>query len=237
MGRQIHQAIVSSFRVYSEPRVVGYVTRMGRSIARVAERQDLSYQFTVLYDDRVYATQAPGGFVYVTTGFLNYLQNEAELAAVLAHEIAQLQYRDPRLSLSRKALSLLTQTGAVAAPFFGPFGVLAAGSLVLLNAVVESRTLSPERRLGLADRRSLRYLVKAGQDPQGYLDLAARFLTLDREWAPYSYDYLSTHPMTLHRYQKILAEFEEVPLGEKTFTVNRARYQEMTKGAREIYPR
>jgi len=83
LGRQIHQAILTSFRVYSEPRVVGYVTRMGNTLAKKASRKDLHYQFTVLYDDRLYATSAPGGFVYVTTGFINFCRNEAELSAVL----------------------------------------------------------------------------------------------------------------------------------------------------------
>lgn len=235
MGRQIHQAIVASFRIYTEPRLVGYVTRIGRSLTRVANRQDLGYQFTVLYDDRVYATQAPGGYVYLTTGFLNFLQNEAELAAVLAHEIGQLQYRDPSLSISRNAVRLAAQGGAIAAPLFGPFGILAAGGLVLLNALVESKTATPKVRLEKADRLALHYLVEADRDPQGYLDVFSRFLNRNPEWTPYCYDYLSSRPVTLERFRGVLAEFEKLPLEGRSFTVHRERYLEMTKGVREIY--
>ena len=237
MGREIHQAIVASFRIYTEPRVVGYVTRIGRSIARSAERQGLAYQFTILYDDRVYATEAPGGYVYVTTGFLNFLQNEAELAAVLAHEIGELQYRDPSLSVSRRVLHLAAQGGAVAAPLFGPFGTIAAGGLVLLDALVESKIATPEGRLQRADRLALLYLVEAGRDPQGYLDVLSRFLNRNPEWTPYCYDYLQSRPVTLARFQQVLAEFEKLPLEGRSFTANRARYLEMTKGVREIYQR
>lgn len=237
MGRQIHQAIVSSFRVYTEPRVVGYVTRIGNSIARKANRQDFPYRFTVLYDDRIYATEAPGGFVYVTTGFLNFLQNESELAAVLAHEIGELQYRDPRFSNMRRVSNWAATAGAVVGPLLGPVGMLSATGLVLLNAWGESRIATPEERVLLADREALYYLVKANHDPQGYMDLLSRFLNTRQDWAPYCYDYLSSRPVTLDRYQKVLDEFEKLPLEEKSFSVHRDRFLAITKGVREIYQR
>lgn len=235
MGRQIHQAIVTSFRVYTEPQAVDYVTKTGEAITRHAGRKGLPYRFTVLYDPRVYATEAPGGYIYVTTGFLNFLENEAELSALLASEVALLQFRDPRLSGSRKALKVVTQAGTVMAPMLGQIGILAAAGLVLLNVVSDSKDLTPEKKLRRADEKALAYLVEAGQDPQGYLDLYGRILHPDPKWSPYLYDYLSSHPMTLDRYQSILKQFEGLPLGGKSFHVHHHRYLEMTKGVREIY--
>lgn len=235
IGRQIHQAIISSFRVYTEPRLVNYVTEIGNSIANAAGRRDLSYRFTVLYDERAYATEAPGGFVYLTTGFLHFLQNEAELAALLAHEVARLQLRDSRFSLMRGALGTLAQTGAVIGPFFGQIGVLAASAILLLNAFAESHDPSKEEALWKADRGALRYMVVSGYDPQGYLDLMSRYLNMDPEWMPYFYDYLTSRPLTVERYQQIIEEFEKLSLDGKSFSVNRSRYLEMTKGVREIY--
>lgn len=237
MGRQIHEAIVSSFRVYTEPRLVEYVNEIGRSITKVAERKNLDYQFTVLYDDRAYATEAPGGYVYVTTGFIYFLRNEAELAAVLAHEVAHLQARDPRFSLSKKVTEKVAQTGAIVAPLFGQIGMLAATAVVLLNALMESAIPSPADRLFKADEKALHYLTEAGHDPQGYLDLQAQLLNLNPEWKPYFDDYLFSRPATLGRYQMVLAEFEKLPLEGKNFTVNRDRYLEVTKGVHEIYRR
>jgi len=235
MGRQIHQAIVTSFRVYTEPQVVDYVTKTGEAITKYAGRHDLHYRFTVLYDSRVYATEAPGGYIYVTTGFLNFLENEAELSALLATEIAMLQFRDPRLSGSRKALKALTQAGTVMAPMLGQIGILAAAGLVLLNVVSDSKDLTPEEKLRRSDEKALTYMVEAGQDPQGYLDLYGRILRPDPKWSPYLYDYLSSHPVTLDRYQQILKQFEQLPLSDKSFQVHHERYLEMTRGVREIY--
>ena len=234
VGRQIHQAIVTSFHVYTEPRVIGYVTRMGRSVSRSAERKDLQYQFTVLYDERIYATEAPGGYVYITTGFLNFIQNEAELASVLAHEIAELQFRELRFSKSRQAMLAATTAGTVAAPLLGPFGGLAALGLVLLNSSSQSEW-TPEERIKKSDEKALRYLVKAGLDPQGYLDLMIRFLNPDPRWAPYAFDYLSSRSVTLQRYQDALAQFQKLDLEGRNLSVFRGRYLEMTKGVRQIY--
>ena len=237
IGRQIHQQITSAFQMYTEPRLVGYVTRVGRSLTKAAERKDLPYLFTVLYDDRVYATEAPGGFVYVTTGYLNFIQNEAELAAALAHEIGQLQIRDSLKAGPRRALNLLAQGGAVAAPFFGQFGVLIAGALVLMNAMTESTLPSPDERLEKADQKALRYLLEAGHDPQGYLDLLNRLVNGDAYWSPYLFDYSLSRPITTRRYQAAVKEFHKLPLVDKTFSVHRERYLDMTKGVREIYQR
>ncbi len=236
LGRQIHQAILTSFRVYSEPRVVGYVTRMGNTLAKKASRKDLHYQFTVLYDDRLYATSAPGGFVYVTTGFINFCRNEAELSAVLAHEIAWLQTPDPRLSKKRKVADILTKTGVVAAPFLGPIGSLAALGLVLTSAFVESKS-TIEVRLQKSDRQALRYMSQTGEDPQGYLDMMGRLLNPSPEWSPYLYDYSQSHPLTMKRFQVAMKEFEKLPIEGKSYSVHRERYMEITRGVREIYQR
>ncbi len=236
-GRQIHQQITSTYRTYTEPRLVGYVTRVGRSITRVAGRKDLPYLFTVLYDDRLYATSAPGGFIYVTTGFLSFIENESELASVLAHEVAELQFRDPLHTAGRRAVQTIAQAGALAAPFFGVFGVLIAGGLVALNAVAEASVPSADDRVIRADQKALSYLVAAGHDPQGYLDLMGRLVNSNAYWSPYLYDYSTSRPLTMDRYQSVIDEFKKLPLEDRTFSVHRDRYLAMTQGVREIYQR
>jgi len=235
IGSQIHDTIVSSFRIYTEPRLGGYVSRIGKSVAGAADRKDFSYHFTILYDDRVYATGAPGGFVYITTGFLNFLENEAELAGILAHEIGELQLRNPTLSKSRQAVTRAAQTGAAVGPMFGQFGALAAVGLILLDAVAGVKEVDIEKQVQRADRLALRYVVAARQDPQGYLDVIGRLLTASRGNSIYVYDYLISRPMTVDRFQKVVAEFEKLPLGDKSFSANRDRFLGMTKGVREIY--
>ena len=83
LGSQIHNVIIASQYLYTKPEVVGYVTEVGRNLARYSLRPHLPYSFTILTDERLYSTAAPGGYIYITTGLLNFFKNEAELAGVL----------------------------------------------------------------------------------------------------------------------------------------------------------
>lgn len=235
IGEEINRQILSSFYLYTEPNVVGYVNQIGTALARHAERKDLDYRFTILYNDKIYATSAPGGYVYLTTGFLNFLDNEAELAAVIAHEVGELQYKDPKLSQSRKILEALTRGGAMVGPAFGEIGALAVLGLAMASAAAESRQLKPEERPLRADQRALEYMMKAGQDPQGLIDLQYKFLNAGPDVAPYFFDYYQSRPITPERFQSLQEEFSKLPLAGKSFTTHRKVYQEMTHAVREIY--
>lgn len=236
-GKNIHRQITTYSRIYTEPRVAGYVSRVGRTVARKAERQDLHYLFTILYDDRVYATSAPGGFVYVTTGFMNFIESESELAAVLASEIAQLQYADPQYSKKRKVIIGMTNAGAIAAPFLGPFGGLVAGALVLTSALAQNQLDDPGKRLNRADRATLGYLQRAGYDPQGFLELLYRLEEVPVNSKLYDYfsHYKAARPVTPARLEKLNTYFSKLPLEKGHYDVHRGRYLMLTKGVREIF--
>lgn len=235
IGEEINRSILSAFHPYTEPKLTGYVEKIGDSLAEHAERSDLHYRFTVLYDDKIYAASAPGGFVYLTTGMLFFLENEAELAAVLAHEIGELQYKDPKLSASKKILKQVTEAGAMIAPAFGPFGMLAALGFAGVHAVSEGSEKTPEQRVLAADRRALNYMVQAGYDPQGMIDLFYKFSSAKKEIMPYFLDYYQSRPITPERAAALQKRFAQLPLDGRNFDVHREQYMEMTKGVREIY--
>ncbi len=237
IGEQIHAQILSSFYPYTEPKASNYLNEVGSALAAFAERKDLPYRFTLLYNDKIYAASSPGGFVYITTGFIFFLENEAELAAVLAHEIGQLQEKDPKLSKSRKILEAVTRGGTLIAPAFGEIGVLAALGLVMVRVMQERSQRTPADRLLAADNRALDYMVKAGYDPQGMIDLFYKFLNARREAAPYFFDYYQSRPITVERFQSLSEKFKQLPLQDKDFATHPKRYEEMTQGVREIYRR
>lgn len=235
MGEKIHAKILNSFHPYTDPRVVDYVNKIGSLLAQHAGRKELPYRFTILYNEKIYATSSPGGFVYLTTGLLNFLRNEAELAAVMAHEIAELQYHDPRLSKSKKVLNALTQSGAIVGPAFGQIGSLAVLGLVLLNAAVEAGQITPEKRLLQSDNRALHYMVGAGYDPQAMIDLLWGFLKADQRIVPYFYDYYQSRPISEARIMNVNQEFQKLPLEGKSFSVRREAYEQAMKGIHQIY--
>lgn len=235
VGDEIHYAITSTFRAYTEPRTVHYVNQVAQALAKSAERKDLPYEVTILYHDKIYATSAPGGHIYITTGMIHFLQNEAELAAVLAHEIGELQFKDPRLSQSKKILDTITKGGAMVAPALGEIGALAVLGLAMVNALAESQQISPQERLFLADQKAFHFMVQAGYDPQGIPDVLYRFLNADPYLRPYFFDYSQSRPITPERIAAARHAFSILPLQGKTLSTRQKEFLEMTKGIREIY--
>lgn len=103
--------------VYEDPALERYVRRVGARVAAASGRDDVDWTFRVLDEPGVQAWAAPGGFVYVTRGLLAVLDSEAELAAVLAHEVAhvaaghteELMHRLPEPTVHEVDLATLFQ--------------------------------------------------------------------------------------------------------------------------------
>ncbi|MFH0985943.1 MAG: M48 family metalloprotease [Candidatus Omnitrophota bacterium] len=234
-GDAIHSEILASFYPYTDPKVVKYVNDLGQSLAAQAQRHDLQYRFTILYSEKIYATSAPGGYVYITTGMLNFLENEAELAAVLAHEIGEQQTVDRRFTKRDDVLSTAVQVGSAVGPMFGPLGSLASLGLVLLQAYNESSFKTPAERLLLSDAWAMKYLLNAGYDPQALMDVQKRFLHAEDKMTPYFYDYYQSRPITEERIKAIEKEFQKLTLGGKSLITDAVEYQTMTRGVREMH--
>ena len=87
VGQQASQQVLQQYRIYNDVELQNYVQYIGEKLAAKSHRPGLSYHFTVLDSKDVNAFALPGGWIYVTRGIMSYLNSEAELAAVLGHEI------------------------------------------------------------------------------------------------------------------------------------------------------
>lgn len=226
---------MGTFYTYTDPKIVSYVDDVGQSLTGAPTRGKKPYQFTILYNDKIYATSAPGGFIYITTGMINFLDNESELAAVLAKEIGELQYKDPRLDHGSKMRGGVTHAVAILSPFFGIFGMLAVVGVILWDVVADPKELSEDTRNLTADTKAMHYMVRAGYDPQAFIDVMYKFLEAEREVRPYFHDYFISHPITQGRFELMTENFKSLPLENRSFDVNREQFLEVTKGIREIY--
>jgi predicted Zn-dependent protease len=92
-GREVAARILARHPLADDAELLRYVNLVGRAVARDGGRPELTYRFGVLETDAVNAFAAPGGYVFVTRGALERMENEAELAGVLAHEIAHVNRR------------------------------------------------------------------------------------------------------------------------------------------------
>ncbi|MFB3058963.1 MAG: M48 family metalloprotease, partial [Gammaproteobacteria bacterium] len=120
-GRKYHQTIIDQYGVYDDPGLQSYVEAIGQQLAANSHRAHLEFHFTILDSPDINAFALPGGYIYITRGIMAYLDNEAELAGVLGHEIGHVTARH----------SVRQQSGQ-----------LAAGLLnILISSVTGSQTL------------------------------------------------------------------------------------------------
>ena len=106
LGKQVNQQVLQQYQVYSDPALQDYVQYVGDKLAAHSDRPNLQYHFTVLDSDEVNAFALPGGYVYITRGIMAYLNSEAQLAAVLGHEIGHVAARHAVRQYSASCASL-----------------------------------------------------------------------------------------------------------------------------------
>ncbi len=163
LGRQYHPQILKESPAYPDPKLAAYVQRIGAKLAAHSHRSDLIYRFTVLDTQDVNAFALPGGYIYISRGLLAYLNSEAELAAVLGHEIGHVTARH-----SVRQQSASTASGLLGAVIAGATGINAAGDLANVAGTALVRGYGREHELE-SDRLGAEYLARAGYDPQAML--------------------------------------------------------------------
>jgi predicted Zn-dependent protease len=164
IGSDYDVKIREKYRVYENPELQAYINRIGQELAAHSHRPKLVYHFTVLDSPEVNAFALPGGYVYITRGILVYLNSEAELAAVLGHEIGHVTARHAVRQHTASAA-----TGFVGAVIGIATGISATQDLfnnVLGNAILSGYGRDHELE---SDRLGAEYLARTGYDPQAVL--------------------------------------------------------------------
>lgn len=177
----------------------GYVQKVGSLVAKAGHRPELEYQFRVVNQPAPNAFALPGGYIAITRGLLVQLENEAELAAVLGHEVAHVTARHAVQGIKRgelaKAAGALLGT-STAEKDDGPLALQAGQVGTLLLKKSFSREQERE-----ADRLGIDYMVAAGYDPRGAIGLQEIFYRkLDHEQQPeWLKNLFETHPFSKER--------------------------------------
>ncbi|MEY4931686.1 MAG: hypothetical protein RLZZ403_6, partial [Pseudomonadota bacterium] len=130
IGQQMHPQVLQQYGAYDDPKIQAYVNEIGQRLVVKSHRSNLKYTFTVLDSDEVNAFATPGGYIYITRGIMAYLNSEAELAAVVGHEIGHVAARH---AVRQQSQSSIAGVGAIAV------GIL-TGSGDLANLTGEAAT-------------------------------------------------------------------------------------------------
>lgn len=165
-AKEVHPMLLQQFGgVYDDQQIQAYVNEVGQRAAKTSHRPDLPYTFTVLDSDEINAFTTGGGYVYITRGIMNYLNSEAELAAVLGHEIGHVTARHP---VRQQSKSTLAGIGAAAVGIFTGSADLAGLANYAGAALVSGYGRDQELE---ADRLGAEYLVKVGYAPGHMVDV------------------------------------------------------------------
>ncbi len=202
MGRQADEEIVATLGLYPDESVQAYVAGLGKQLAATSERPDLPWTFRVVDDPIVNAFALPGGFIYITRGIMAHLGSEAELVAVLGHEIGHVTARHSVERLSKAQLvSVGLGVGSIISPEVAQFGGLAETAFGLLFL---KYSRDDERQ---ADDLGLRYSLRGGYDAR---EMPEVFTVLKRvgelAGAGRIPNWLATHPDPEERRERIRSE-------------------------------
>jgi predicted Zn-dependent protease len=204
LGNQVATEFLNEYgkkgQVYNDPQTNAYINRLGQSLVQFGPEKQFTYKFYVLKSQEVNAFAVPGGHIFVFTGLINYCQNEAELAGVLAHEAGHIISRHGTEQLSAK----------IAASFAG--NVLIAGlegrvdpkiTELVVNAVATGAFLAYSRKDETeADELGARMVFKAGYTPRGMVNFFDRLSKKQGKMSDIEV-FLSSHPDPGNREQHI----------------------------------
>lgn len=218
-----------------DPELTSYVREVGNSLAKHA-RRDFDWEFHVLNDSTPNAWALPGGKIVINRGLLTAMNSEAELAAVIGHEIV---HADAAHGARAQSKGTLTQLGAV-------------GGAILLGSKASDRTVQQVGMLGIqlgaqlattaygreAERESdlygMQYMSAAGYDPQGAVDLQETFVKLsegrNQSWLS---GLFASHPPSRERVENNKRTAASLPAGGKW---GRERYKEKMAYLRKLQP-
>ncbi len=183
--------------VYTQdPQLTAYVNRVGQKLG-VASGVQLPYEFVVLNSSVPNAWALPGGKIAINRGLLVQLRNEAELAAVLGHEIAHAAARHGAKRMERSLVTqgvLMGTALATARQGYGNYVVGAVAQAGQLIGLKYSRDAERE-----ADFYGTEFMAKAGYDPRGAVTLQEKFLELSRASGAQNMGWLASHPTSQER--------------------------------------
>jgi predicted Zn-dependent protease len=222
MGKQYSMMIESSSKMVTDPVVTEYVNRIGQNLVRNSDAQ-VPFTIKVIDSDVVNAMALPGGFFYVNSGLILAADEEAELAGVMAHEIAHVCARHAMRQMTRGNWANI---GTIPLIFVGGgigYAVRSAAGIGLpLTFVSFQRGFEAE-----ADYLGLQYMYKTGYDPQAFVAFFEKIQALEKKKPGALDKAFATHPQTPDRIEASQKEIATILPARPEYTVTTSEFDEV----------
>lgn len=203
MGQAIAKEVAKEYKEAEDPLMQKRVEDIGKKIAAVSDRKEISYHFFVLDEDDVNAVSLPGGYVYIFKGLIEKVSNDDELAGVIAHEVGHIVARHSIKKLQAMQGYSILRILVAAAPSSGEVGSAAdvAFTEMLLGYSREDELLS--------DQLGARYAKRAGYDPQAMITFLRKLQEVTKRAPLQPKSYFKTHPYVPDRVRAVKGELGE----------------------------
>jgi predicted Zn-dependent protease len=227
--------ISSDYGPVQDKALNGYVREVGQQLASRTHRTQMPYSFSVVNAIYVNAYAFPGGTIACTRGILLSLDNEAELAALLSHELGHVNARHTASAMSKGKLTQVMIGGfsVVAAGVGGSLAGQATSQLGMVGAgaLLASYSRDNERE---ADALGMEYMVKAGYGSQGMIGLMNMLRNLSKNKPSTIELMFATHPMSDERYQTAVENSKSKYASAQSLPLYRERYMDHTAKLRSM---
>lgn len=221
LGRQLSSEVESSAKLITDPLIEEYVNRLGQNLVRHSDAR-VPFTIKVLDNEEVNAFALPGGFFYVDSGLILAADNEAELAGVMAHEIAHVAARHATKNMTRAQIWNIASVPLIFVG--GPIAYAVsevAGLAVPLGFLKFSRDAERE-----ADLLGLQYDYASGYDPQAFVQFFEK-LNIEKKKPNMVAKAFATHPMNVDRIQAAQDEIRKYLPDRSEYVVDTSEFQDI----------
>jgi predicted Zn-dependent protease len=222
VGHQLADQVNTQVRVISDPMVNAYINRLGQSLVRNSDAK-VPFTIKVIDNDEINAFALPGGFFFVNSGLIMAADNEAELAGVMAHEIAHVAARHATKTLTRNQLINLASLPLI---FIGGPVVYAmeqaAGLVVPMSFLKFSRDAELE-----ADLLGMEYEYSAGYDPAAFVQFFEKLGQEKKHKFSMISKAFSTHPMNGERVARAQTDIQEYLPPRNEYLLDTSEFQDV----------
>jgi beta-barrel assembly-enhancing protease len=191
LGKQLAQEVERQAKIIDDPVIAEYVNRVGQNLVRNSDAK-VPFTIKVIDTEEVNAFALPGGFFFVNSGLILKADTEAELAGVMAHEIAHVAARHGTRQATRGQVAQLATIPLIFMGGWAGYGIRQAASVLIPVGFLQfSKAFESE-----ADMLGLQYMYKTGYDPEAFVDFFEKIESLEKKKPGTMAKVFSTHPPT-----------------------------------------
>ena len=222
LGRDLSKQVEATSKLVTDPVVTEYVNRIGQNLVRNSDAR-VPFTIKVLDNEEVNAFALPGGFFYVDSGLILAADNEAELAAVMAHEIAHVAARHATKNMTRSEIWNLASIPLMFVGGPAGYAIAEIASIAVPMSFLKfSRDAERE-----ADLLGLEYDYAAGYDPQAFVQFFEKLNADDKKKHSKIAKLFSTHPMTGDRVTAAQDEIRQYLPDRDSYVVDTSEFDQV----------